>query len=398
MLNIENQQVTSRFPLFNLGFRPFFLGAALFALFSTLIWMGIYVFGWQIQIYGLPPVTWHAHEMIYGYGMAVIAGFLLTAVKNWTNIQTPHGWPLFLLFLIWLFARVIPFFGESVAVEVIAILDNLFLVLLLVSVALPIIKTKQWKNMGIVSKIFLMLASNVVFYLGVLGMLEHGVRWGLYSGLYLILALIFTMGRRVIPFFIERGVGYPVQLKNWKWLDISSLVIFLLFWITDLATPDSILVALFCVVLFLLHGVRMFGWYTRGIWQNPLLWVLYLAYGFIVVGFAFKAAVFAFGISPYLAVHAFAFGGIAMMTMGMMSRVSLGHTGRSVSEPPAVLFWMFAILFIGAVIRVFMPLLDQSHYTIWIALSQVLWMVSFSIFLFIYFPMLTQQRADGQHG
>jgi uncharacterized protein involved in response to NO len=398
MLNIENKQVMSRIPLFNLGFRPFFLGAAVFAIIAIVLWMAMYVFGWKLQVYGLPPAIWHAHEMIFGYAMAVIAGFLLAAVKNWTNIQTPHGLPLFLLFLLWALARAMPLFGESIPIEVIAILDNLFLTMLFISVAVPVIKTKQWKNISIISKLLLMLASNVVFYLGVLGMLEHGIRWGLYSGLYLILALIFTMGRRVIPFFIEKGVGYSVQVKNWKWLDISSLVLFLLFWIVDILTPDTLLVALLSVILFLLHSMRMVGWYTKGIWQKPLLWVLYLAYGFLVIGFALKAAVFVFDISPYLAVHAFTFGGISLMTMGMMSRVSLGHTGRNISEPPAVLFWMFIIMFVGAVFRVLFPLIDPSHYQLWIFLSQVFWIISFSLFLFIYFPMLTQQRADGRHG
>ena len=358
----------------------------------------MFVSGWKMQIYGLPPVTWHAHEMIFGYAMAVIAGFLLAAVKNWTNIQTPHGLPLFLLFLLWVIARVAPFFGQSVSIEVIAILDNLFLVLLFISVALPIIKTKQWHNVAILSKLLLMLASNVVFYLGLMGVLADGIRWGLYSGLYLILALIFTMARRVVPLFIEKGVGYPVQVKNWKWLDISSLVLFLLFWIADILTPDSLLVALLAVILFLLHGLRMFGWHTKGIWQKPLLWVLYLAYGFIVIGFLLKAAVFAFGLSPYLAVHAFAIGGIGLMTIGMMSRVSLGHTGRSIAEPPRLMTWVFLILIAGAVVRVFLPLLNQSQYMIWIFLSQVLWIISFSIFLFIYFPMLTRQRVDGRFG
>jgi len=264
---------------------------------------------------------------------------------------------------------------------------------------LPIFKTKQWHNVGILAKLLLLLVSNIVFYLGLLGVLADGIRWGLYSGLYLILALIFTITRRVMPFFIEKGVGYPVQVKNWKWLDISSLVLFLLFWIADVLTPDSLVVALLSVILYVLHGLRMFGWYTKGIWQKPLLWVLYLAYGFIVTGFVLKATVFAFELSPYLALHAFAFGGIGLMTMGMMARISLGHTGRSVAEPPRVLFWVFLILISGAVIRVFFPMFDQSQYMTWIVLlSQVLWIISFSIFLFVYFPMLTQQRADGRFG
>lgn len=384
--------------MFNLGFRPFFLGAAGFSVLATLIWMGIYVLGVQIQPYGLPPVAWHAHEMIYGYSIAVIAGFLLTAIKNWTGIQTLNGLPLFLLFLIWVSGRILPLFGDPVPVGIVAIADNLFIGFLILSTALPILRARQWKNAGILSILLLMLAGNILFYSGVFGILSDGVHWGLYSGLYLVLAMIFIMGGRVIPFFIEKGAGYPVQLKNRKWLDLSALVIFVLFWIADLLMPGKAAVALLAGILCVLHGARMVGWYTQGIWKKPLLWVLYLAYGSLVAGFALKAAVFVFEVSPYLSVHAFAFGGIGMMTIGMMSRVALGHTGRSVFEPPAVLSWIFAILFIGAVIRVLVPLVDQSLYTIWIGLSQGLWIVAFSLFLYVYFPLLLQPRVDGRYG
>ena len=397
-MDMGDQKITNKFALFRSGFRPFFLGAAGFAVLAVLIWTGIYIFGWEVQLYGLPPVTWHAHEMIYGYSLAVVAGFLLTAVNNWTGIQTLTGFPLFLLFFLWATGRALPFFGNSVPVEFVAVIDNLFLVFLILSTALPVLKARQWNNLVIISKLLLILASNILFYLGVLGILSKGVYWGLYSGLYLILALIFTMGRRVIPFFIEQGVGYPVQLKNRKWLDISSLVLFLLFWIADLLIPDEAPVALLAGILFVIHGVRMLGWYTHGIWKKPLLWVLYLAYGSLVAGFALKAAVFVFGVSQYLAVHAFAFGGIGMITIGMMSRVSLGHTGRSVSEPPPALFWIFAILFIGTVVRVLFPLADQAYYMVWVGLSQMFWIISFSMFLYVYFPMLIRPRMDGRYG
>lgn len=397
-MNIDEPKRENESALFNLGFRPFFLGAAGFAVIATLIWMGVYIFGGQLRPYGMPAITWHAHEMIYGYSLAVIAGFLLTAIKNWTGIQTLNGIPLLLLFLLWLAGRILPFFGDMVPLEFVAVVDLMFAALLVLSATLPIIKVKQWKNLGIISKLFLMFAGNCLFYLGVLGILDQGVYWGLYSGLYLILALIFTMGRRVIPFFIENGVGYPVQLKNRKWLDISSLVLFLIFFIADLIKPDGVIVALLAGILFVLHGVRLTGWYTHGIWKKPLLWVLYLAYGMIITGFALKAAIPIFKLSPYLPIHAFAFGGVGMMTIGMMSRVSLGHTGRSVSEPPVALFWVFTTLFIGGVVRVFVPLFDPSHYIVWIGISQGLWIISFAMFFYIYFPILTKKRLDGRYG
>ena len=401
MLNIEDnkpdKKPVNQFALFNLAFRPFFLGSALLAVTSILVWMAVYVFNWQHGFSHVSPQNWHAHEMVYGYAMAVIAGFLLTAIKNWTGIQTLHGWGLAVLFLIWFATRVLFMTGKG-SIELIAVMDIGFMLLLIVFASLPLLKIKQWKNLALVGKLLLMLISNAVFYLGVMGIIEEGVRIGLYSGLYLIVALIFTMGRRVIPFFIEKGVDEQVQLVNRRWVDISSLILFLLFWIFELIEPNGLIVALLATVLFFLHSIRLMDWHTMGIWKKPLLWVIYIAYGFLVVGLALKAAVYFLGMSPFLSAHAFAYGGVGIMTMGMMSRVALGHTARDVFSPPPILSWMFAFIIIGAVIRVFFPLFDSAQYMLWIGISQVLWTISFIMFLFIYTPVCMKPRIDGRSG
>jgi uncharacterized protein involved in response to NO len=398
MISGNNKQVSEKYAFLHLGFRPFFIGATGFAFLSTLLWMGIYGLGWTLQLKHFAPITWHAHEMVFGYSTAVIAGFLLTAEKNWTGIQTLSGYPLLSLFLIWIAARLLPFFNGIVSIELVALMDNLFIIFLSFAVAGPLLKVRQWRNIGMVVILLLLLASNVVFYLGLLGIFSNGISTGLYSGLYLILTLVFIMGRRVIPFFIERGVGYPVKLINWKWIDVSSLVIFLLFWIADLITVSSTLAAVLAALLFFIHGIRLFGWHTSGIWKKPLLWILYLGYGWIVLGFALKAVGVVYAISPYLAVHAFAFGGIGMMTLGMMARVSLGHTGRNVHDPPRILNVIFMTLFCGALVRIIFPLFDSSLYASWVALSQILWMGAFGMFLFICFPILIYPRIDGRFG
>lgn len=384
--------------LLNLGFRPFFTGAVVYALAAMLIWAALTIFGWQWTHAGPVPVVWHAHEMIYGYGMAVVAGFLLTAVKNWTNVQTLDRAPLLLLFLVWLAGRVLVFLGETLPLGITALVDCLFIALLTIAVSLPIIKVKQWQQFGILSKLVLLFASNLLFYAGATNLVPGGVRPGLYSGLYLLLALIFVMGRRVMPFFIEKGVDYPVQLKNRQWIDIGSLVVFLVFWLADILDPDSLLVALSSAVLLILHSIRLAGWYTPGIWRKPLLWVLFLGYGSIIAGFALKASVYGFGTSPFLALHAFAVGGIGMITLGMMARVTLGHTGRNVFEPPSVISWIFAMFFVGALFRVLAPLLDPAHYVLWVSISQAAWIAAFGLFSVIFLPMLIQPRVDGRYG
>jgi uncharacterized protein involved in response to NO len=386
-------------PVFlSLGFRPFFTAAAVFSVLSMLAWMQVYVFGRGWPPSGLPAVIWHAHEMVYGYAMAVIAGFLLTAVRNWTGVQTLQGLPLLLLLLLWVAARLLVFAGDGVPLALGALADTLFAAFLLIAIARPVIKVRQWRQTGIMSKLILLLCGNLLFYAGALEIFPHGVREGLYSGLYLIVALILVMARRVLPFFIEKGGDHPMRLINRRWLDAAGLLLFLVFWIADILQPDSLLVAALACLLFILHAMRMAGWYTPGIWRRPLLWVLYGGYGFLVLGFALKAAVPLVAVSPLLALHAFAYGGIGLFTLGMMTRVTLAHTGRNIHEPPPVLFWMFAMLVLGAMIRVLLPLADPGHYALWIGLSQALWIAAFAAFLFTCLPMLLKPRIDGQGG
>jgi len=385
-------------PWLRLGFRPFFLAAGVFAVVSMLIWFAAFSQGIAFPFAGLAPATWHGHEMIYGYSLAVVAGFLLTAVGNWTGRPTVRGLPLLLLFVLWLMARVSVLAGSDAYRFIAAGFDLLFLAGVILAVTIPIVQARLWPNLALVIKLVLLLASNLVFFLGAAGYLEQGVYRGLYSGLYLVLALIFTLSRRVLPFFIEKGVGYPVELRNSKWVDLGSMALFAGFWLADLVQPNGLTVAVLSMSLFVLHLWRWLGWYTPGIWKKPLLWSLYLAYAAIITGFALKAAVYVAGVSPFLALHAFSVGGVGMMTLGMMTRVALGHTGRSVFEPPRALGWIFAVLGAAFLVRVMLPMLYSAHYGLWITLSQWLWVAAFLAFVVLYFPVLTRPRVDGKDG
>jgi uncharacterized protein involved in response to NO len=397
-LNIQQPgQKPNPFALFNLGFRPFFLFAALFSMVSMAVWVGLYFGVATLSNTRLAPQQWHAHEMIFGYAMAVIAGFLLTAVRNWTNMPTPTGAKLALLLAIWLSARVLMLLAPNQLIPILA-LDLGFNLALAVAIAIPLVQARQRKQLGIVSKIVLLGAANALFYLGALGLLGQGVRWGLYSGLYLILSLIFVMARRVVPFFIERGVGYPVQLRNRTWVDRASLVLLLMFWIVEVFVQSATAAGILAAALFVVHAVRLADWHTPGVWKKPLLWVLFLGYGAAVSGFLLKALSLLVPFSPYLAVHAFAVGGIGLMTVGMMARVALGHTGRSIQEPPELLPPIFLLLAAAAVVRVVPPLFDAGHYPLWVGLSQALWLTAFGGFALVYAPILIRPRVDGQPG
>lgn len=385
------------FALFQLGFRPFFLLAGLFSLVSILVWAGAYVYHWPLPALPVAAMAWHGHEMIFGYALAVVAGFLLTAVRNWTNIPTLRGAPLAALAALWLAARlVMGVFPQHIGLAM--ALDLAFGCGLIAAITTPLARAGQWKQFGIVAKVLLLVLANGLFYLGARGDTASGVAWGLYSGLYLILSLIFVMARRVVPFFIERGVGYAVTLTNRVWVDRASLVLMLAFWIAEVFLGSPALAAGLAAALFVVHAVRLFDWHTPGIWKKPLLWILYLGYGAAVLGFPLKVLA-AFGlVSPYLPVHAFAAGGIGLMTIGMMARVSLGHTGRSVQAPPAALAGVFALMVAAFVVRVLLAALWPQAYAVWIGLAQLLWVAGFAGFLVLYAPMLVRPRVDGQPG
>ena len=361
----------------------------MFAAVSVFIWLLVYSFGYSLPQSSLSSMQWHAHEMIYGYSVAVIAGFLLTSVKNWTGIQTLNGKPLLALFSLWVAARVALFFGQ---IFVATCLDLLFMLWLSQAIVTPIVKAKQWMQLAVVVKLLLLIVTNLLFYLGALGILEQGVNWGIYAGLYLVIGLILMMGRRVVPFFIERGVDQEDTLKNSKFLDLSSLALFLIFMLLELGQLSPMLTAYSAFLVFAVNAIRLINWHTPGLWKKPLLWSLYLALWFICIGFLLFSLSYFTGISKFLAIHAFAYAGIGTITLGMMSRVSLGHSGRAVTHPPKAVGNALAILIVGAVFRVFLPLIDNSHYLLWILLSQGLWILAFLIFFFVYLPLLTKSN------
>ena len=384
--------------LLRLGFRPFFLGAALFSIVAMGVWMAVVVASAGILPAHVSPPFWHAHEMVYGYAMAVVAGFLLTATRNWTGIQTLDGRPLLLLLLLWITARIAYLLPGSHATLAAILLDCVFIISLSIALTLPVARARLWKNMGVISKVYFFLPGQILYGLGVMGWFENGQRLGIYIGLYMIVSLILVLARRVLPMFIERGVGYPVTLKNRLWVDVSCFLLFIVFAVSDIFLDTPSLTTACAATLFVLHAIRLWGWYTPGIWNKPMLWVLYVAYGWMIVGFGLKCLAGLTGISPSLATHAFTAGGIGMMTLGMMSRVTLGHTGRDVSRPPQGVGIMFMALMLAAFVRVAFPLLLANDYIEWIALSQALWMTAFVIFLKLFAPMLTQPRIDGRPG
>lgn len=379
------------------GFRPFFLLAGLFGVASMAVWSLLHSLHMPIPVHAVSPMAWHAHEMIFGYAGAVIAGFLLTSVRNWTGLPTLSGAPLWLLVLLWLAPRLLAL-TPSAPLALLALFDLSFQALLILALGIPLARTRQWKNLAVLSHVLLLMLSNLLYYLGLLSLYQPGVNQGIQAGFYLVVGLVLLMCRRLIPLFTSRGLGQPLTLRNSGVLDHTALALFLLFWGMELARPGHPVGALLAAALAMSHGIRWCWWHRPGIWQRPLLWVLFVGYGFLILGFAMRALAWLVPLSPFLVLHAFAVGGVGLITMGMMARVSLGHTGQDVHHPPPRSALMFALLILAALARVLMPILDPARQGLWIGASQLLWVLSFGLFGLVIGPMLLRPRLDGSPG
>lgn len=379
--------------LWSRGFRPFFIGAVVFAIIAMSHWMAVFLFHFPIELERVSVYQWHAHEMIFGYAMAVVAGFLLTAAWNWTGRETARGAFLAALFLAWAAARVAMMSGTGLLAYA-AAADLAFLAGLFFAIARPVVQVRQGRQAPVLTMLALLILARLSFYLGAAGLLPSGVYLGVHGGLYLVLAMVLFMGRRVIPFFTQRGVGYPVEIRNERWNDIATLVVYPLFMISELFWPYRISGAILAAVLFALNSRRLMGWHTLGVWQKPLLWGLFLSFTMINLGFLLRALMPVTTIPPLLPVHAYAVGGIGMITVSMMARVTLGHTGRNVHQSPPVLVLLLGGMLLTTVIRIFLPLADPSWHRVWIGAAGAAWIACFALFGLVFIPMLLRRRAD----
>jgi uncharacterized protein involved in response to NO len=375
-----------------LGFRPFFLLAGFSAVILMAMWVLAFVGGIAFSTY-YGQIEWHSHEMIFGYTVAVVAGFLLTAVRNWTERPTPAGHYLGAMIALWLFARILPFFPDNFPNWFIALVDLAFLPLVAVGIGVPLMRSGESRNLLFLPLLAALWAANFFVHAELLGLAPNLTRKGIFFGLDLIVLLTVIMGGRLIPFFTERALPGVVMMR-WsiiEWLAPLSVMLFLL---TDILFVDSLLSATLAACV---NGIRLAGWYTHRYWRVPLLWVLHLGYGWIVVGFFLKGGAALGAVPPQFTIHAFTVGGIGVLTLGMMARVSLGHTARPLSVGPAMVV-AFGLVNLSAVTRGLLPILLPEWFFALIVVSGLLWITAFVVFVTIYTPILTQPRIDGRPG
>lgn len=396
-------------PVLNLGFRIFFLSAAGFAIITMLMWYAILV-GWLDFTASLNPVYWHGYQMLFGYALAVIAGFLLTAVKAWTGVPMPVGWRLFAIFLPWLIARILWIVVIAINNPLLILLamatDVLFWLLVMVAVLQAVLIVRQKRQLGIVAKLVLLLLCQLTFAVGALSNQQEMQRLALYTALFVIVGVVFTIGRRVLPFFIEKGVavlpdgtpsGTQAKLHNSLLVDRLSLFVFFGLMLAYLYDANSYLVSALAVGAAIINAVRLCWWHHVGIWQKPLLWSLYLAFWGMVLALLMIAILPWFGFGASLGLHALALTAIGMTTVAMMARVSLGHTGRNIHKPPKTVVLMFVLMMASFILRVFAPMV-ATDYLLVLGLSQLCWTGCSVLFLCAYAKILVSPRIDGLTG
>ncbi|TPG74256.1 NnrS family protein [Pseudomonas arsenicoxydans] len=377
-------------PVFSLGFRPFFFAGAVFALVAVAIW-ALWLYG---RLPGAQPIggmlSWHRHEMPFGFATAIIAGFLLTAVPNWTGRPGLSGWPLIGLLLVWLVARLAWLLPVPASILIAA--QTPFLPFLAWMLGRDLVAAGKRENYPILLVVAFMAGCQALTLWGIAtddaGLQRHGV----LAALWLVAALMTVIGGRVIPFFIQRGLNRPATPATHplptKMLLVSSLLAAVSFACGLNDSPRAWLSALF-LLIGTLHLQRLWRWHDRGTWRVPLLWSLYLAYAWLVIA-ALGMALWHAGLMPQqsLATHALAVGGIGGLILAMIARVSLGHTGRLL-QPSKTVVLGFALLIVAGVCRVLLVPFSGAG----LGLSALLWCAAFGLFLSRYTMILFKPRV-----
>src|SRR5262245_55812876 len=357
--------------LFSYGFRPFFLAGAAWAALGVLLWLPQY-FGEITLPTAFAPLDWHVHEMLFGYVAAVVAGFLLTAIPNWTGRLPIQGAPLVMLVLTWVAGRVVTAMsGWSGWIEALLV-DAAFLLLMAGAAAREIIAGRKWNNLKIVAIVCLIAAANIAFHLEAHfnGVAEYATR----AGIALVVTLIGVVGGRIVPSFTRnwlarRGPGrLPVPFGRFDAFAMLVGSLALVVWVV--ASSGRIAAVLLFAAGFL-HLARLVRWTGYRTFSDRLVLILHLAYALIPVGF-FLAALSALAlVIPSAAVHAWTGGAIGSMTIAVMTRASLGHTGRALSAS-FVTQVVYASIVVAALARI-CAALEPSHAIPLLTVAGVAW-------------------------
>ncbi len=378
------------------GFRPFFLGASLWAALIVALWLPMLEGELTIPM-ALSPLDWHAHELLYGFLPAVVAGFLLTAVPNWTGRLPILGAPLLALFVLWAAGRVAVLASGLTGLGFAAAIDLSFLLTLIAVIAREIIAGNNIRNLRVLALVMLLSIGNAVFYLEAI--FASGNGYGTRIGIAAAVLLISLIGGRIIPSFTrnwlvrqEQG-RLPVPFSRYDGITILAGAVALVAWV---AAPLATFTALVLIIAGALHAGRLARWAGDRTSPELLVLVLHVGYAFVPIGFFLVAlSIIAPDVLlPSAAVHGWTVGAIGLMTLAVMTRASLGHSGRELTASTATAA-LYAAILVAVVARLLagfdvarMPMLH---------LAAAGWVLAYGTFAAVYWPMLTKPRLRSSH-
>ncbi len=379
-------------PVLSYGFRPFFFGAALWAAIAMVLWIGL-LSGWWSFANGYGVIAWHAHEFLFGYIAAVMTGFLLTAIPNWTGRFPLQGRPLLALLVLWLVGRAAMLATDQIGAGAAAIIDCAYLVTLTAVITREVVAGRNWRNLRVAVLVALTALANIVFQAETL--IAAAPNYGLRLGVAAIVALIMVVGGRVTPSFTSNWLTRqgsqrrPAPFDRFDTLSIALAAVALVTWI---AAPNWYGTAALLFVMAVAQAARLSRWAGMQTWREPILFVLHLGYAFVPLG----ALVLSLSIVwPQLvpasgALHAWTTGAMGIMTLAIMTRATLGHTGRDILSAPTTVA-IYGAMLVAALSRIAAPLLPAVYYQM-LLIAGVAWFLAFGIFLLIYGPMLVRAR------
>ncbi|SPU62322.1 NnrS family protein [Brucella melitensis] len=374
------------------GFRPFFLGGAIWAVMAMLLWILSLTIGLPLGgSYG--ALNWHAHEMVFGFSSAVLAGFLLTAVPNWTGRLPVSGGPLAVLCGVWLAGRLAFLAPDLVHIDVAVAIESLFLPFLLFIAAREIIAGHHWRNLKVLGGIAGVMIANFAFHYLVLT--DGDVTFANRIGVSAYVILVTLIGGRIIPSFTRNWLNrmgktrFPVPFNRYDALTLIVGVVACLSWIF---LPESSLTAVLALIAAAFHLVRLYRWRGWTVAREKLLVILHVAYLFVPGGFVAIALSALDRLNPFSALHVMTVGAIGAMMLAVMTRATRGHTGRELVASPMTQI-AYVCIIAAAVIRPFAEIMPNFFHTL-LAASALLWMLAFGLFVVEYGPMLLRKRRS----
>ncbi len=375
--------------LFAYGFRPFFLAAGLWAVFGMVLWLPQYMGELTVPTH-FSALDWHIHEMLYGYIAASVAGFLLTAIPNWTGRLPVSGWPLAGLAVLWLAGRVAILFSAKIDALAVAAVDVSFLIVLAAVAAREIIAGKNWRNLRVLIVLGILILGNIVFHAEVLlkGAADYGVRLAIAA----VILLLSLIGGRIVPSFTNNWLArnnpgrLPVPFSRFDVATIAASACALLGWI---AAPTNTVAGVLLLVAGILQSVRFARWAGDRTVADRLVLVLHVGYAFVPLGFLLLGlSTMTFAVPASAGVHAWTAGAIGVMTLAVMTRASLGHTGQPLRAGPATQV-VYAAVVVAALARIIAAFNGSFEL---LELAGIAWIAGFTLFLLVYGPLLVTRK------